>query len=73
MKSIGFGIEAGAVYKVEKYEFFGGINLLILEYEAETIDTPFGTSTASELGWSTSEREYDANGINYKLSIGYSF
>ena len=72
MKSIGFGIEAGAVYKVEKYEFFGGINLLILEYEAETIDTPSGTSTASTL-LSASEIEYDANGINYKLSIGYSF
>jgi hypothetical protein len=73
MKSIGFGIEGGAVYKIDKYEFFGGINLLILEYEVDTIETPFGTFTASELGWSASEREYNAIGLNYKLSIGYSF
>ena len=64
---------AKAVYKIDKYEFFGGINLLILEYEVDTIETPSGTFTASELGWSTSEREYDAFGLNYKLSIGYSF
>ena len=73
MKSIGFGIEAGAVYKIDKYEFFGGINLLILEYEVETIETSSGTFSASELNWTASEKEYDANGLNYKISIGYSF
>ena len=73
MKSIGFGIEGGAVYKIDKYEFFGGINLLILEYEVETIETSSGIFTASELGWTASERGYDANGLNFKLSIGYSF
>jgi len=68
MNSIGFGIEGGAIYKIDNYEFFGGINLLILE-----LDTSSGIFTATELDWSPSEREYDANGFNYKLSIGYSF
>ena len=73
MKSIGFGLEAGAVYKIDKYEFFGGVNLLILEYKVETIETSSGTSTASELNWSASKKEYEANGLNYKISVGYSF
>ena len=73
MKSIGFAIEGGAIYKIDKYEFFGGINLLILEHKVENIETSSGTITSSEFGLSSSEREYDANGLNYKVSIGYSF
>ena len=48
-------------------------NLLILEHKVENIETSSGTITSSEFGLSSSEREYDANGLNYKISIGYSF
>ena len=73
MKSIGFAIEGGAIYKIDNYEFFGGVNLLILGYKVKNIETSSGTISSSEFGLSATEREYDANGLNYKISVGYSF